>query len=87
MHIPIIYSDDYCIELEPVNLNGTLTLFIHAGINTWTPRVYKELQAQWKEFRKHYRHDIWALPPKHNTAKFARLFGFKWRGNYMRHRV
>ena len=87
MHIPIIYSDRYLIELEPVNFNGTLTVFIHASVPVWNKTVYKELQSQWAEFRKHYRDDIWALPKKDNTAKFARMFGFIFRGDYMRHRV
>ena len=87
MVIPIIYSDKYVIELEPVNLNGSLTVFIHAEITTWNKEVYKELQNKWAEFRTHYTSDIWALPRQTNTGKFAKMFGFIYRGTYMRHRV
>ena len=87
MVIPIIYSKDYSITLEVVNFNKQLTTFIHATVKTWNLQVYKELQTQWKEFRKHYTDDIWALPPHDNTAKFAMMFGFKHRGDYMRHTV
>lgn len=87
MVIPIIYSKDYSITLEVVNLNKQLTTFIHATVNTWNIKIYKELKTQWAEFRTHYTDDIWALPPQENTVKFAKLFGFKSRGNYMRHTV
>ena len=87
MVIPIIYSKHYSITLEVVNFNKQLTTFIHATVNTWNTSIYKELKLQWTEFRKHYTDDIWALPPQENTAKFARLFGFKSRGIYMRHTV
>lgn len=87
MHIPIIYSNEYIINLEPVNLNNTLVVFIHANVSKWNTRTYKELKQKWNEFRTHYRDEIWALPSKENTVKFAKLFGFKHRGNYMRHVV
>jgi hypothetical protein len=86
-HIPIIYSEDYTVSLEFLRRDDKLLAFIHADIRTWNKSTYQELQSQWKAFRQIYTQPIYALPPQENTAKFARLFGFKPLGNIMRHRV
>ena len=87
MQIPIIYSDEYTVSLEVLRKDNKLVTFIHADIRVWNPTVYKELQSKWKKFRELYRSPIYALPPREQTAKFAKLFGFRPLGNLMRHRV
>lgn len=87
MVIPVIYSDKYVIELEVVKFRGKATTFIHAAVKDWNKSTYKELKEKWAEFRSHYREDIWAYPKTENTAKFAKMFGFKKRGEFMRHFV
>jgi len=87
MVIPIIYSDKYVIELEVVKFRGKAATFIHASVTDWNKSTYKELKEKWTEFRSHFRDDIWAYPKTDNTAKFAQMFGFKKRGEFMRHFV
>lgn len=85
--IPIIYSEDYLVELEIVMVGAKAGLFIHTEVRTWNKRVYKELKEKWEEFRQLNTQVIYANPLKENTAKFARLFGFEDYGKVMRHRV
>ena len=87
MQIPIIYSDEYTVSLEVLKKEDKLLTFIHADIRVWNKRVYKELTQKWKSFRDLYRSPIYAMPPREQTAKFAKLFGFRPLGNIMRHRI
>lgn len=87
MKIPIIYSDDYNINLEVIIRSGKACTFIHADVHKWNKRIYKELQDKWKQFRKIYTETIYAYPQETQTAKFAEKFGFQQMGDIMRHRA
>ena len=84
--IPIIFSDYYNVSLEVVMYEGKASLFIHADVNAWNIRIYKELEEQWELFRSLNTQPIYAVPNTENTSKFAEMFGFEYvNDKIMRH--
>ena len=74
--VPVVRRPEYTLYLEQATLDET---FIHCDVYTWTPRVVRQLKADWSALLALHGGPIRALhtPGDRKHLKFITLFGFK----------
>ena len=74
--VPVVRRPEYTLYFEQATRDET---FIHCDVYTWSPRVVRQLQADWSALLALHGGPIRALhtPGDRKHLKFLTLFGFK----------
>jgi len=73
-------SEYYTAKIEHFIMKGKPAKTIHCTVNKWNKTIYKQMLQDWKEFRTKETDLLYAVPPNHEVAKFARRFNFTYFG-------
>ncbi len=74
--VPVVRRPEYTLYFEQAARDHT---FIHCDVYTWSPRVVRQLTADWQAVQALHGGPIFALhtPGDRKHLKFITLFGFK----------
>lgn len=74
--VPVVRRPEYTLYFEQATRDET---FIHCDVYTWSPRVVRQLTADWQALHALHGGPIRALhtPGDRKHLKFITLFGFR----------
>jgi hypothetical protein len=76
--IPVIYTDEYNVYIEPVVRQGKVQYFVHSTVWNWSPSIAKQLKQDWERFRECFSCPVYSAhtAEQRQAIKFSKVFGF-----------
>lgn len=77
--IPVIYTDEYVVHIEPTIRQGKVQYFVHSTVWKWSPSIAKQLRIDWETWRQWFPNTVYSVhtEQQRQALKFSKLFGFE----------